>query len=171
MTLTAIHIRPATEADLPAMLDIYNDIILHTAAVWHYEPHTAEMRQEWFSQRRAQGFPVLVAIAGDTLLGFATYGPYRPWPGYHKTVENSVYVGQHARGRGVGKALMEALIHEARLQGLHAMVAGIDGENDASISLHASLGFEKVAHFKEVGWKFNRWLDLVFMELLLEKEV
>ena len=171
MSSQTIIIRTACEDDLPAMLEIYNDIIVNTAAVWHYEPHTPEMRQEWFAQRRQQGYPVLVAAEESRVLGFATYGPFRPWPGYHQTVENSVYVAQEARGRGVGKALMEALIREARLQGLHAMVAGIDGENTTSIALHAALGFQQVAHFKEVGWKFGRWLDLVFMELILEKKV
>ncbi len=171
MTMTpTIHIRPATEADLPAMLEIYNDIILHTAAVWHYDPHTPEMRQEWFRQRQEQGFPVLVAEEQGRVLGFSTYGPFRPWPGYHKTVENSVYVAAAARGRGLGRALLEPLIRIARDQQLHAMVAGIDGENEASIALHRSLGFVEVARFKEVGWKFGRWLDLVFMERLLEEE-
>ncbi len=171
MSPQEIIIRTACEDDLPAMLDIYNDIIINTAAVWHYEPHTPEMRQEWFIQRRQQGYPVLVAATESRVLGFATYGPFRPWPGYYQTVENSVYVAQEARGRGVGKALMEALIREAREQGLHAMVAGIDGENETSIALHAAFGFQQVAHFKEVGWKFGRWLDLVFMELILEKKV
>ena len=166
-----IQIRSATEADLPALLDIYNEIILHTAAVWHYEPHTIEMRREWFMQRCAEGFPVLVAESDNDILGFATYGSFRPWPGYRNTVENSVYVAASARGRGVGRLLLNALIAQAREQGLHAMVAGIDGENEVSIALHRSCGFEQVAHFKEVGWKFDRWLDLVFMELLLVKKV
>ncbi|MEN9569921.1 MAG: hypothetical protein RL172_1152 [Bacteroidota bacterium] len=162
-----IEIRLATQNDLPAMLEIYNDIIVNTTAVWHYEPHTLDMRTEWFLQRQAQGFPVWVAMEGNSMQGFSSYGPFRPWPGYSKTVENSVYVAAGSRGKGVAKLLMPPLIQAAKQQGLHAIVAGIDADNTASIALHQKFGFEEVAHFKEVGWKFNRWLDLKFLQLLL----
>ncbi|MBL0358964.1 MAG: N-acetyltransferase [Chitinophagaceae bacterium] len=160
-------VRHAIESDLPAMLEIYNDIIANTTAVWHYEPHTLEMRTEWFNQRREQGFPIFVAAADEQLLGFSSIGPFRPWPGYSKTVENSVYVAADSRGKGVAKLLMPPLIEAAIELKLHAIVAGIEAENTASIALHQKFGFVEVAHFKEVGWKFERWMDLKFLELIL----
>ena len=160
-------IRLATEQDLPAMLDIYNDIIANTTAVWHYEPHTLQMRTEWFEQRQQQGFPIFVAEEAGKVLGFSTFGSFRPWPGYSKTVENSVYVAADSRGKGVAKLLLPPLIEAARQLGIHAIVAGIDAENEISIALHKKFGFVEVAHFKEVGWKFGRWLDLKFLELVL----
>lgn len=162
-----IEIRKATEQDLPAMLDIYNDIIANTTAVWHYEPHTLEMRKEWFDQRQQQGFPIFVADEAGKILGFSTYGSFRPWPGYSRTVENSVYVAADSRGKGVAKLLLPPLIEAAKQSGIHAIVAGIDAENEISIALHKKFGFVEVAHFKEVGWKFGRWLDLKFLELIV----
>ena len=85
-----INVRPAILSDLPQMLNIYNDIILNTTAVYHYEPHTLEMRLEWFESRREQGFPIFVAEEDDVILGFSSFGPFRPWPAYKYTVENSV---------------------------------------------------------------------------------
>ncbi len=162
-----ITVRHAVENDLPAMLEIYNDIIAHTTAVWHYEPHTLAMRQQWFQQRRAEGFPVFVAMDNEKMLGFSSFGSFRPWPGYKHTVENSVYVAADSRGKGVAKLLLPPLIEEAKLLGIHAMVAGIEADNEISIALHKKFGFAEVAHFKEVGWKFGRWLDLKFLELLI----
>ena len=160
-------IRLATDQDLPAMLDIYNDIIANTTAVWHYEPHTLQMRTKWFEQRQQQGFPIFVAEEAGKVLGFSTFGSFRPWPGYSKTVENSVYVAADSRGKGVANLLLPPLIEAARQLGIHAIVAGIDAENEISIALHKKFGFVEVAHFKEVGWKFGRWLDLKFLELVL----
>jgi phosphinothricin acetyltransferase len=160
-------IRPAIDEDLPAMLEIYNHIIANTTAVWHYEPHTLEMRREWFNQRKQDGFPVFVAVETGKLLGFSSIGSFRPWPGYSRTVENSVYVAADSRGKGVAKALMPPLIEAAKELKLHAIVAGIDADNKASIALHEQFGFVEVAHFKEVGWKFGRWLDLKFLELII----
>lgn len=163
-----IEVRNATGNDLPAMLEIYNEIILNTTAVWHYEPHTLEMRKEWFEQRQKEGFPIFVAMEEQKMLGFSSFGPFRPWPGYKKTVENSVYVASDSRGRGVGKLLIPPLIEAAKQMGLHAILAGIEAENGASIALHEKFGFVEVAHFKEVGWKFGRWMDLKFLELIIK---
>lgn len=163
-----IEVRNATGNDLPAMLEIYNEIILNTTAVWHYEPHTLEMRKEWFEQRQKEGFPIFVAMEEQKMLGFSSFGPFRPWPGYKKTVENSVYVASDSRARGVGKLLIPPLIEAAKEMGLHAMLAGIEAENEASIALHEKFGFVEVAHFKEVGWKFGRWMDLKFLELIIK---
>lgn len=162
-----MHLRPATEADLPALLEIYNDIILHTTAVYDYEPHTLEMRQAWYQAKVAANLPVIVAEDGGRPVGFSSYGPFRAWAAYQYTVENSIYVAQDQRGKGIGKALLPPLIAAAKGQGLHAMVASIDATNAASLNLHAAFGFTEVARFREVGFKFGGWLDLVFLELLL----
>lgn len=162
-----INIRQANEHDLPAMLDIYNEIILNTTAVWHSDPHTLEMRREWFATKKEQGFPVFVAEEEGRMAGFSTFGPFRPWVGYRFTVENSVYVAADSRGKGVAKLLMPPLIDAAKELNLHAIVAGIEASNEASIALHEKFGFVEVAHFKEVGYKFNRWMDLKFLELIV----
>lgn len=164
-----ISIRVATEADLPAILEIYNEIIATTTAVYYYEPHTLEMRQKWFAERKELGFPVFVAEEEGRILGMSTIGPFRVPTAYRYTVENTVHVAASARGRGVGKLLMTPLIAAARERNIHAIVAGIDAENAVSLHLHRQFGFEEVAHFKQVGFKFGKWLDLKFMELLLEK--
>ena len=149
------------------MLEIYNEIILNTTAVWHSEPHTLEMRKDWFALKKEQGFPVFIAEEDGTLAGFSTIGPFRPWHGYRYTVENSIYVAAEKRGKGISKLLMPPLIEAARQLGLHAIVAGIEATNEASIYLHEKFGFVEVAHFKEVGYKFDRWMDLKFLELIV----
>lgn len=161
-------IREATEADLPAILAIYNEVIRTSTAVYRDEPVPLEERAAWFAQRRAQGFPVLVAERDGALLGFASYGDWRgAFPGYRHTVEHSVHVADGLRGQGVGRALLEALIPLAEGQGMHVMLGAVDAANEASLRFHERLGFRRVAHFHEVGRKFGRWLDLVFMERVL----
>ncbi|WP_045234740.1 GNAT family N-acetyltransferase [Deinococcus pimensis] len=164
----APHVRDATREDLPAILEIYNDAVLHTTASYDDRPSTLDARLAWFDARRDQNLPVLVAESADEVLGWASYGPFRAWPGYRYTVEHSVYVSREARGRGVGGVLLAELVSRARAQDLHAMVGGVDAANEASLRLHARHGFERVAHFRQVGRKFGRWLDLVFVELLLD---
>ena len=125
------------------------------------------MRQEWFALKKEQGFPVFTAVEEGRVIGFSTIGPFRPWFGYRFTVENSVYVASNSRGKGVAKLLMPPLIDAAKELKLHAIVAGIEATNEASIALHEKFGFTEVAHFKEVGFKFNRWMDLKFLELIV----
>ena len=161
-------LRDATEADLPAILAIYNHAIETTTAVFSYAPHTLEMRQEWFADKRAKGYPVLIAEVDGAVAGFATYGPFRAWPAYRYTIEHSVYVAESARRRGLARRLMDALLARARAQDFHVMIGGIVSENAPSLALHEALGFEKVAHFKQVGYKFGRWLDLTFMQVVLD---
>jgi L-amino acid N-acyltransferase YncA len=161
-------IRPAETADLPAILDIYNEVIRTSTAVYADEPKSLEDRRAWFEDRRAQHYPVLVATgASDQVLGFSSFGDFRSWPGYRYTVEHMVHVHADARGKGLGTQLIEALFPYARDLGKHVMVAGVDADNAASIALHKKLGFEAVAHFREVGFKFGRWLDLVFLQRLI----
>lgn len=163
-----LTLRPATETDLPALLEIYNDIILHTTAVYDYEPHTLDMRKAWYKAKVDGNYPVFVAEEDGRPVGFSSFGPFRAWAAYQFTVENSIYVAADQRGKGIGRALLEPLIEAARERGLHALIASIDATNAVSLKLHASFGFEEVARFREVGYKFGRWLDLVFMELILE---
>jgi L-amino acid N-acyltransferase len=162
----SILIRDATEADLPAILAIHNHHVLGTTAIWRTSAADLEERRSWFEERRARGFPVLVAAEGR-LLGYASYGPFRTGDGYDATVENSVYVAEEAQGRGVATALMQRLIDHARAAGKRAMVAGIGLPNDASIALHRALGFTERGILEGVGRKFGRELDLLFMQLAL----
>lgn len=162
-----IAIRHANENDLPQLLDIYNDIILHTTAVYDYDPHTPEMRRAWFRTKQEQGMPVFVAEAGNKIAGFSSIGPFRAWAAYKYSVENSVYVTAEERGKGIGKLLIPPLIESAKAMKIHTIIAGIDAANDASIKLHRYFQFKEVAHFKEVGWKFERWLDLKFLQLIV----
>ena len=162
-----VTVRNAIDNDLPAMLEIYNEIILNTMAVWHEEPHTLEMREQWFSLKKEQGFPVLIAESQGVLIGFCTIAPFRPWSGFRFTVENSVYVRAESRGQGVAKLLLPPLIAAAKELNIHAMVAGIEASNATSIAVHEKFGFIEVAHFKEVGYKFGNWMDLKFLELIL----
>lgn len=162
-----IQIRPATEADLDEILYIYNDAILNTTAVYNYKAHTLDMRWEWFKEKKEKGLPVYVAHEGSKVIGFSTYGPFRVWAAYKYTVESSVYIHPEHKGKGIAKLLYTPLIDHAQKMQVHTLVAGIDAENQASIRLHEHFGFIPVAHFKEVGYKFDKWLDLVFMQLLL----
>lgn len=162
-----IQIREAIEDDLSQMLIIYNDIILHTTAVYDYEPHKLEMRKQWFETKKQQGFPVFVAEEDGKILGFSSIGPFRAWAAYKYSVENSVYVDAAVRGKGIGKLLIPPLIDASKKLNMHTIIAGIDANNETSLKLHKSFGFEEVAHFKEVGWKFERWLDLKFLQLIL----
>ncbi len=156
-------IRHAIETDLPQMLEIYNDVILHTTAVYDYEPHALEMRKQWLETEQQQGFPVFVAEEENKIVGFSSIGSFRNWAAYKYSVENSIYVASDKRGKGIGKLLLPPLIDAAKTLNMHTIVASIDATNEASLRLHKRFGFEEVAHFKEVGFKFNRWLDLKFL--------
>jgi L-amino acid N-acyltransferase YncA len=159
-----MEIRDAVESDLPALLAIYNDVIATSTAVYTYSPVTLDDRTQWWRARIGQGYPVLVAVNDSGIQGFSTFGDFRPWPGYRFTVEHSVHVRADCRGQGVGKELVKALFPRAAALGKHVMIAGVDAANDASIRFHERLGFEKTGHLREVGHKFDRWLDLVFLQ-------
>lgn len=165
-----IDIRPATFGDLPGIRDIYNDAVLHTTATYDVEPETLGDRLRWFEKHLAADLPVFVAVERrrkPRVVGWSAVSEFRSRIGYRYTVENSVYVAADRRGRGIGGRLLGPLIDATRDRGYHAIVAGIDSESEASIRLHAAFGFEQVARFREVGYKFGRWLDVIFMELLL----
>jgi phosphinothricin acetyltransferase len=163
-----MQIRDAVESDLPGLLAIYNDVIATSTAVYSYLPVTLEDRTQWWRTRVSQGYPVLIAVNGSGVLGFSTFGDFRAWPGYRFTVEHSVHVRADCRGQGVGRELVKALFPRATALGKHVMIAGVDAANEASIRFHERLGFEKTAHLREVGHKFDRWLDLVFLQRWIE---
>jgi phosphinothricin acetyltransferase len=167
MPLLAPDIRDATEADLPRILAIINHAIEHTTAIWSLAPETLDQRHAWLRNRTASGFPVLVAESDGVVLGFASYGVFRPWEGYSHTVEHSVYVHPDTQRRGVGRALLTALIADAQAGDRHAMIGAIEASNEASIALHERAGFAAAGVLREVGRKFGRWHDLLFMQKLL----
>ncbi len=161
------EIRDATSADIEGVLAIYNDVVRTSTAIYRDEPTTLEERSTWWSGRVQQGYPVLVAADESGVLGFASFGDFRAWPGYRYTVEHTVLVRGDCRAQGVGLALMKPLMTRAESLGKHVMVAGVDADNHPSLRFHERLGFQRVGHFHEVGFKFGRWLDLVFLERLL----
>lgn len=161
------EIRDATADDCGDMLTIYNEIVSSSTAIFSDTPRSPEQQEYWFEDRVANDLPVLVACEDGHIVGFASYGPFRAWPGYRNTVENSVYLAVDARKRGYGSALLAALIERATRAQLHTMIAGIDGENLGSMRLHEKHGFTRVAHLKQVGRKFDRWLDLTFYQRML----
>jgi phosphinothricin acetyltransferase len=164
-----LSIRPALPADLPGILAIYNQVIETSTAVYELAPVPLSERRRWYEARLSEGYPVLVAGDGAEIVGFSSFGPWRgAWPGYRYTVEHSVHVKAEHRGRGVGRQLLTSLFPLALELEKHVMIAGVDAGNEASLRFHETLGFERVAHFKEVGHKFGRWLDLVFLQRWLD---
>jgi phosphinothricin acetyltransferase len=161
-----MQIRDASKDDLPGILAIYNHVIATSNAVYTETAATLDDRQAWLAARRAGNFPVLVADDAG-VVGFASFGDFRPWPGYALTVEHSVYVHEAAHRRGVGTALVGHLIGEAQRRGKHVMIGGVDAANAASIGMHRKLGFTEAGHLREVARKFGRWLDLVLMQRML----
>lgn len=166
--MSEIVIRPAIEADLPAVLAIYNDAVATTTAIWNDHLSDLDGRRDWWQDRVSQGFPVLVAEFDGVCVGYATYGHFRPNDGYKHSRELSVYVGAQQRGKGIASRLMEALEEHARAHGVHVLVGGLEAENTASLALHAKHGFTQAGHLKQVGRKFDRWLDLVLMQKVLD---
>jgi phosphinothricin acetyltransferase len=165
-----MRIEDATEADAEAIAAIYNHVIATSTAVFSDQPITADDRREWLRARGRQGFPVIVARdgAGGAAVAFASFADFRPWPGYRLTVEHSVHVADGHRRQGIGRRLVRELIVRAREAGKHVIVAGLDADNLASRGLHEQLGFREVARMPEVARKFDRWIDLVLLELILD---
>ena len=164
--MTAL-IRPASDADLDAILDIHNAAIRDTLAIWTDVEVDRADRERWLAAHEADGHPVIVAEVDGAVAGYAAYSQWREKIGYRYAVENSVYVADAYQRRGIARALMVELIELARAAGMHVMIAGIEAGNTASIALHAQLGFEPPLVVREVGTKFDTWLDLAFMRLPL----
>ena len=160
-------IRNAVEADLAAILAIYNHEVVTSTATWDLAERTLDEQQAWF-EAHASPYCVLVAVAGDQVMGWGSLSRYHPRPGYRFTVEDTVYVRPEAQRRGIGSALLRALLARARSAGFHAVLAKISGDNQASIALHQACGFVEVGREHELGHKFGRWLDVVTMQVILD---
>lgn len=158
-------IRLATTQDLPAILDIYNDAIINTTSVYTYIPQTLTERAQWFNVKQKANEPVFVYIEHEEVVGFATYGSFRNWPAYLYTIEHSIYVHPHGRGQGVATQLLQHLIQYAKAKNYRTIVAGIDADNEASIKLHEKFKFIHAGTLNNVGYKFERWLNLAFYQL------
>lgn len=161
-------IRPATEADLPGVLEIHAAAVATSTALWTDVPPTLDGRVDWLATHSEPGRLALVAVDDEeAVVGYGSYGPFHAKDGYRHTVENSVYVRDGHQGAGIGRALMEVLVARATEDGHHVMVALIEASNEASVRLHRSLGFDDAGVLREVGTKFGRWLDLRYMTRLL----
>ena len=167
----SLNIRDAVDGDMPVLRDLYNSLIPTTTVAWTDSLQTLRQRLAWFRRQQRDGYPVLVAEVDGTVVGFAAYGSFRgsgKWPGYCQTVEHTIHVHEDYWSRGLGRSLLEALLERARMNGAHVMIAAVDGANAESIAFHERLGFHIVARMPEVGRKFDRWLDLVLMQRIVD---
>ncbi len=165
-----LEIRDAVREDLVTITEIYNEVLTHSTAIYNDTPVTVEDRIAWWEARRQQGYPMLVALEAGSVVGFATFGDFRTWPGYRFTVEGTIHIHASSRGRGVGTELLKALVVRAREAGKHALIAGVDSENVASLGFLERFGFERAAHLREVGYKFGRFLDLILLQYRLSPQ-
>ncbi len=163
-----ILIREAELKDVNGILEIINFEILNSTVLYDYNERTYEQQLNWFIQKQTDQMPIIVAEFNSRVVGFGTYGIFRPWPAYQFSVEHSVYVGKDFRALGIGKKLLIKLIAIAKERGFHTMIAGVDSSNEMSFEFHKKFGFEEIGTFKEVGFKFDKWLDLRFLQLILE---
>lgn len=162
-------IRHAIKKDVSAILDIVNYEIIHSTVLYDYKERTYDFQLRWFEKKAKDGLPAIIAEKENKIVGFGSYGIFRPWDAYQFSVEHSIYISKDKRGTGIGTLIMTELIHLAASAGYHTMIAGIDASNNRSVEFHRKFGFIEIGTFKEVGYKFNSWLDLVFMQLFLDK--
>ena len=163
-----MQLKPCNEKQLPEILDIFNDAILNSTALYDYKTRTMETMNAWYEDKLKGNYPVIgVFDENDVLMGFATYGMFRVRPAYKYTVEHSVYVRPDKRGMGIGKTLLKEIIAQAIEQDYHVMVGVIDASNTVSMRLHENEGFVLTGIMKEVGYKFGKWLDAAFYQLKL----
>lgn len=161
-------IRRATKEDIPTILEIFNDNIRNSTAIYMYKEQTLEDRLRWFEQKQASGYPLFVFDEDGEVAGYATYGSFRDYPANRYTVEHSVYVHKDHYKKGIASKLMHAIIEEANAKGIKTMVGCIDKENIASIKIHEKFGFLYSGTIRNAGYKFGKWLDLVFYQLDLD---
>jgi phosphinothricin acetyltransferase len=162
-----MQIREAVEEDFEQVTIIYNEIVTNSTAIYNDRPVSCAGRIDWWRSRKEQGFPVLIAADGDSVVGFGSFGDFRSWPGYRFTVEGTIHIHASSRGQGIGTELLKALVARAQGLGKHIMIGGVDAENVASLRFLEKFGFERVAHLREVGYKFNRFLDLILLQYWL----
>ena len=166
-SISSLNLRPVRDDDAEALRAIYNWAVAHTTATMDTEPRTPTGQSLWIEAHNGDPYPALVAEAEDQIVGYASLSPYSPKPGYRTTTENSLYVHPDWQSRGVGAALLSALIAEARQRGFRLMLALITADNEASLRLHARQGFADAGTLRGVGRKFDRWIDVTFMQLAL----
>ncbi len=159
-------LRPAEKKDIQEITLIYNYYIENSTALYHYNSKSFEEMEEWHSEKEKAGFPIIAAEIDGVVAGFATYGPYRPFEGFKKTIEHSVYLRKDYQGKGLGRTLLKEILQKAKEKEYHAALAYIDSENTTSIRLHEKEGFFRCGVIKEAGYKFDRYLDLVILEKL-----
>jgi L-amino acid N-acyltransferase YncA len=164
--MSAILIRDAVEGDLEAINSVYNYYVLNSTCTYQTEPETMEARRVWFGAHGA-AHPVTVAMEGGRVVGWGSLSPFHRRAAYSRTVEDSVYVDHGTQRRGIGRMLLADLISRAGRLGHHTIIGGIDGEQTASVGLHEVMGFTRVALLKEVGFKFGRWLDVIYMQRMV----
>ncbi len=162
-----LTIRDAEETDLLTIKEIMNDAVLNTTAIYDYYERDEQYVKNWFANMQKQSMPIIVCAYEGKCAGYGCYTIFRPKDGYRFCVEHSVYVHKDFRGKGIGAQLLTALIKRAKVENYHTMIAGIDADNKFSIEFHKKYGFVEVGYLKEVGYKFDRWLDLVFMQKML----
>ena len=163
-----ILIRKAVVKDVVKILEILNHEILNSTALYDYKEKTYEYQLNWFEQKGINKMPVIVVESKNEVIGFGTYGVFRPFDAFQFCVEHSIYMDHNVRGLGIGKKLLTKLIQLAKEDGHHTMIAGLDATNTASLEFHKKFGFKEVGVIKEAGFKFNKWLDLRFLQLLLK---
>jgi len=162
-------IRQCFENQLPEILEIFNDAILNSTALYDYKPRTMDTMQNWYTVKQSGNYPIIGAFdCDDTLLGFASYGSFRNWPAYKYSVEHSIYIRSDMRGSGLGRLLLKEIIKSAEEQDYHVIIGGIDASNNVSIKLHEKEGFVFCGTIKHAGYKFGKWLDLSFYQLILK---
>lgn len=169
--MTSVQVRDATHDDVPAITEIQNALLATTSIEWTDEPHTVAEKGAWLDRHQAAGTPVLVAVDGDEVVGWASFGDFRDsvrWPGYRFTAELTIHLRESHWGAGIGRKLMDTLVDRARQLGKHTLVAAIDGANEPSVRFHERLGFEVVGRLPQVGAKHGRWLDLVLLQRRLD---
>jgi phosphinothricin acetyltransferase len=167
--MSSVTIRLATPGDLVAINDIYNHYVHHSTCTYQEESESIESRRAWFN-RHGENHPVTVATIDGRVVGWGSLSPYHARSAYRFTLENSVYVHPDFQRRGIGSDILKDLIDRAGALGYRVIIAAIDGDQPASIALHAKFGFVHVGHFKQVGFKFDRWLGVIYMELLLQND-
>jgi L-amino acid N-acyltransferase len=160
-------IRALEPTDLEAVTEIYNEVLTNSTAIFRDTPASVRDRADWWNAQREKGYPVIVAEAEGRVLGFASFGDFRSWPGYRFTVEATIHLCPDARRQGIGAILLKELISKARSLGKHMMIAGVDAENSASLAFLAKMNFEQTGHMREVGYKFGRYLDLILLQYRL----
>ncbi len=164
--MTAPHLRDATEADLPAINAIYNHYVLHATCTYQTVPSTAKEREDWFAAHGPK-HPVIVAELDGVVVGWGSLSKFHPRQAYEHSVEDSVYLSHEHLGRGIGSLVLAELLRRAKEIGHHTVLGGVDASQAGSMALHSKFGFEKVSHLKEVGFKFGRWLDVIWMQKML----